>query len=136
MMTSGAFELVLDRVLDRDDFHVGRVDLRQRRVQRGGFTGTGRSGDQQDAVRALQHVDEALLEAVGKTQRRKIEYHRFAIENTHHHRLAEAGRHGGHAQVELLALHAQLDAAVLRQATLGDVQSRHDLHARDHRGGG
>ena len=40
-----------------------------------------------------------------------------------------------HAQVELLALHAHHDAAVLRQATLGDVELGHDLDARDHRGG-
>jgi hypothetical protein len=45
------------------------------------------------------------------------------------------GRHGGNAQVELLALHAQHDAAVLRQAALGDVELGHDLDARDHRGG-
>jgi hypothetical protein len=117
-----AFELVFDRILDRDDLHVRRVDLRQRGVQRGGLARTGRAGDQQDAVRTFQHVDETLLEVVGETERGEIEHHRFAIEDTHHHRLAEAGRHGRYAQVEFLALHAQLDAAVLRQAALGDVE--------------
>ena len=39
------------------------------------------------------------------------------------------------AQVEFLALHAQHDAAVLRQAALGDVELGHDLDAADHRGG-
>jgi hypothetical protein len=40
---------------------------------------------------------------------------------------------GRDAQVDLLALHAQTDAAVLRQAALGDVEVRHDLHAGNHR---
>ena len=31
-------------------------------------------------------------------------------------------------------MHAQADAAVLRQPPLGDVEARHDLDARDHRG--
>ncbi len=75
-------------------------------------------------------------EVLGETQRREIEHYRLAIEDTHHHRFAEAGRHGGDAQVQLLALHAQLNAAVLRQAALGDVELGHDLHAADHRGGG
>ena len=38
-------------------------------------------------------------------------------------------------KIDLLALHAQPDAAVLRQPPLGDVEVRHDLDARDHRGG-
>src|SRR5690606_19612143 len=113
-----ALDLVLDRVLDGDDLHVRRVDLRQRRIQRGGLARTGGAGDQQDAVRALQHVDEATEELVGETQRLEVEYNRFAVEDTHHHRLTVRGRHGGYAQVQLLALHADHDAAVLRQAAL------------------
>src|SRR5690606_10294152 len=45
------------------------------------------------------------------------------------------GGHGADAQVELLALHAQHDAAILRQAALGDVELGHDLDAADHRRG-
>jgi hypothetical protein len=41
------------------------------------------------------------------------------------------GGNGRHAQVDLLALDAQLDPAVLREPPLGDVEVRHDLHARD-----
>ena len=37
---------------------------------------------------------------------------------------------GGDAQVDLAAAHGHLDAPVLRQAALGDVEPRHDLDAR------
>ncbi len=70
-----------------------------------------------------------------EAERAEIQHHVAAIENAHHHRFAEAGRDARHAQVQFLALHAQHDAAVLRQAALGDVHARHDLDARNHRGG-
>ena len=40
-----------DRVFDRADVDLGRGELLQRRVQRGGLARTGRAGDQHDAVR-------------------------------------------------------------------------------------
>jgi hypothetical protein len=43
--------------------------------------------------------------------------------------LAVDRRHGGHAHVDFLAVDAQADAAVLRQALLGDVHVAHDLDA-------
>ncbi len=130
-----AFDLVFDRILDRDDLDVGRVELGERRVQRRRLARAGRARDQHDAVRKLQHVDEFRQELIGEAERVEIEHDRFAVEDTHDHRFAVRGRHGRHAKVELLALHADHDAAVLRQAALGDVELGHDLDARDHRRG-
>ena len=130
-----AFDLVFDRIFNRDDLDVRRVDFRQRGVQRGGLTRTGRAGDQQNTVRQLQHVDELGQKLVGETQCVEIEYHRFTIENTHHHRFTVRGRHGGNTQIQLLTLHPQHDATVLRQAAFGDVELGHDLDAGNHRGG-
>ncbi len=56
------------------------------------------------------------------------------VEDAHHHFLAERDRQGGNAQLDLLLLAHGLDAAVLRPPLLGDVQPRHRLDARDHRG--
>ena len=130
-----ALDLVFDRVLDGDDLDPGGVELAQRGVQRGGLARAGRAGDQQDAVRLLQHVLELRQELVGEAELVEIQHHRLAIQQTHHHRLAVRGRHRAHAQVELLALHPQHDATVLRQPALGDVELGHDLDAADHRGG-
>src|SRR3546814_9261363 len=83
----------------------------------------------------LQHLLELRHEVVGEAEPVEIEHHRLAVEQAHDHALAVRGGHGAHAQVQFLALHAQHDAAVLRQAALGDVEPRHDLDAADHRGG-
>ena len=44
------------------------------------------------------------------------------------------GWDGGDAEVDLLAAHGQLDAAILRQSALSDIEPRHDLDARGDRG--
>src|SRR5262249_34500081 len=54
-----------------------------------------------------------------------------AVEQTHDHPLAIGGGHGGDADVHVLAGQLDADAAVLRQAPLGDVETGHDLYARD-----
>ncbi|MNV28254.1 hypothetical protein D3C71_1194390 [compost metagenome] len=86
-------------------------------------------------MRLLQHLTELREEILAEPQPLEIKHHRFAVEQTHHHALAVRGRHGADPQVQLLALHAQHDAAVLRQTTLGDVELGHDLDAADHRSG-
>ena len=43
-------------------------------------------------------------------------------------------RHGGDADVDFLALDADVDAAVLREALLGDIHPAHHLDARNERG--
>ncbi|MNV32644.1 hypothetical protein D3C71_1239860 [compost metagenome] len=86
-------------------------------------------------MRLLQDLAELRQEGIGETEPVEVEHHRIAIQQAHHHAFTVRGRHGAHAQVQLLALHAQHDAPVLRQAAFGDVQPRHDLDAADHRGG-
>ena len=76
----------------------------------------------------------AVCAAPAKAQRCKIELHAGSVEDAQHDALAEHGGHGGDAQVDLLAAHGGLDAAVLRQPPLGDVEVRHDLDARGHGG--
>ena len=63
----------------------------------------------------------------------EIERDAALVEDPHHDRLAVHRRHRRDAQVDLLALDAQPDAAVLRQPALGDVEVGHDLDPRDHR---
>ncbi len=54
------------------------------------------------------------------------------VEQAQHHALAVTGRDGRDAHVDRAAGDAKRDAAVLRQALLGDVEGGHHLHARDH----
>src|SRR5690625_212587 len=130
-----ALKLVFHRVFNRDDLALGRVEHGQRGIQRGGLSRAGRPGDQNDAVRHFQLALEVVLEVFGKTQAAKIEHDGFAVKNTHDHRFAGRGGHGGHAHDEVLAAHRGHDASVLGQAPLGDVEPRHDLDARNDCGG-
>ena len=52
-------------------------------------------------------------------------------EQAQHHFFAVHGRHDRNAQVDGRAANGDLDAAVLRQPALGDVEAGHDLEARD-----
>ena len=52
----------------------------------------------------------------------QIQAHAGAVEHAHDHAFAMHGGHGGHAQIQFTPFDAGLDAAVLRQAALGDVQ--------------
>jgi hypothetical protein len=54
------------------------------------------------------------------------------VQQTQDDALAVAGWDRRDADVDGAAGHAQRDAAVLRQALLGDVELRHDLDARHH----
>ena len=61
----------------------------------------------------------------------------FGIEQTEHDLFAEERRQHRDTEVDVAlraaVVEAGLDAAVLRQPLLGDVEPRHDLDARDDR---
>ena len=65
---------------------------------------------------------------------RHVEHQLVFVEQTQDDLLAEERRQARHAEVDLLERavdrEPDLDAAVLRQALLGDVELRHDLDAR------
>ena len=70
-----------------------------------------------------------------KPKRAKIvEIARRAVEQTHDDALAVKCRQSRNAQIDFAAQRLDLDAAVLRQAAFGDIQRRHQLHARNDRG--
>ena len=68
-------------------------------------------------------------------ERGEVEAARLLVEQAQHDALAVAGGQRGDAHVDRAAGDAQADAAVLRQALLGDVEPRHDLDARDQQRG-
>ena len=75
---------------------------------------------------------QALEIVAGKSQVIEIDgFHGLrAVEQSQHDALAERGRYRRDAQVDVAACDAQPDSAILRQALLGDIQTRHDLDAR------
>ena len=130
-----AGEVELDRVLRGHDVGFGRVDLRDRRVERVGLAAAGRAGHEHHAPRARESRCSNLASDSARTRASSCRASAcpcradactiFSPKSVGRHRDAE---------VDLLRLaalvEADLDAAVLRQALLGDVELRHDLDAR------
>src|ERR1035438_2006079 len=63
-----ALELVFDRLLNRDDAFMHGIDRAEKSVKRRGFAGTGRAGDEENAVRFDDDVADHRLVVPGKTQ--------------------------------------------------------------------
>src|SRR5438477_781220 len=128
-----ARELVLNRIFDRHDVVFGAVQLVQHRIERRRFTGTGRAGDKNHSVRRIHR----LLEF-----RKRIRVHahlvdasaqRSFIENTNDNFFAMRRRQDRNTQVDLFPEYTNPEPAVLRNAPLGNVQSRQNFDAGGNR---
>ena len=127
-----AVDVVLDRILDRHDVARVVVQALERGIERGRLARPGGAGDQQYAVRLVdQLVDQRLRRRI-HAEAPEFEPPALFVEQPQHHALAMAGGDGRDAHVDRASGHAQADTPVLRQALLGDVESRHDFDARDH----
>ncbi len=134
-----AADLVFDRVLDGDDLVFVALDLVERGVERGGFAGAGGTGDEHHAVGLADVAAEAaeiFFSEAHHVEREVAELfaHRFFVEDAEDGVFAMHGGHDGDAEVDEAALVADAEAAVLRDAALGDVELAHDLDAAQNRG--
>src|SRR5580700_6172147 len=124
--------LVFDGVFDGDDFLVRNVDALERRIERGGLTAAGGSGDQENAVRQRGEMLHAGQHEVVEAQTAQVvEVAGGTVEQAHDYAFAVEGRQRRDAQIDFAAQNLNLDAAVLRQAALGDIELGHQLQARD-----
>ena len=128
-----AREVIFHRILGGDDLFVRAVQFLQRRVQRGGLSRPRRAGDQKHAVGAFDDLLEDLVILAAESESLHAATGRFGRENTQHHRLAVVARQCRDAEVDPFRVDKPLDAPVLGEALLGDVDSAHDLQTRDHR---
>ena len=128
-------EAVLDRVLDRDDVDLGPADDVQRRVERGRLAGAGRAGDQDHPVglgeaRASSARSCPSEKPRSVRSRRAVELSRMRMTTFSPHTV---GRVATRRSI-LLAVGVDREAAVLRDAPLGDVDVGHDLEPADDAG--
>ena len=72
-------KLVLDRILDRDDFLAGIIQPAQRRIEGGGLAGAGGSGDEHESVRFGDQLVHRLPQALAHAQRLEIQTQRALI---------------------------------------------------------
>ncbi len=129
-----AVDVVLDRIFDRQDVAARVVDaLEQRRVKRGGLARTRRTGDEQDAVRPVTSSSMRGLVAVRHAELRSGRGVRPACRADASRRARRDLRESStRARRPRRPAIFSADAAVLRQALLGDVELGHDLDAADH----
>ena len=129
-----AVQLVFHRVLGGDDLGLVALDFQERAVKRGALAGTGGAGDEDDPVRQLDQLAELGVQVRLHAQLAELEFHGPLVQQAHDDSFAvDHGDHGD-ADIDLASAGAELDAAVLRQPPLGNVQPRHDLQTADDRG--
>ena len=126
-----AGQLVLDRVLDRQHIGGRGVDLAERGVERRRLARAGRAGDQHDAVRLGDALREARQRVALHAEAGQRELGLALVEQAQHRAFAMHAGQRRHPHVDRAPADAQRDAAVLRQALLGDVELGHDLQPAD-----
>ena len=126
-------DLVLDGIFNRDEVQLRRTNHRQGRVKRGGLPAAGRSGDEHQPMRPREDFPHRSKQLLANAQVVQLEGNVPLIEDTHHDLLAQHRGQRRDADVNLSPFGLDLDAAVLRLASLGDVHFAHDLHAAHNR---
>jgi hypothetical protein len=110
------------------------VQLVQRAVQRRRLARAGRAGHEEDAVGPLDDLLELLVVVLLEAEVLDADADAVRPQDTQHARLAVVRGQRADAEVDVVLVDAELDAAVLREALLGDVDAGHDLDAADQRG--
>ncbi len=125
-----AGEVEFDRVLGGGDVLRGLVQLRQRRIEGNRLAAAGRPGDQHHAEGLVDRLLEMLERRRLVPQLGHVQLQAGLVQEAEDDLFAEQGRQHGDAEIHVLAAaQLDLDAAVLGQPALGDVQLRHDLEA-------
>ena len=110
-----------------------RINGAKTGVERRGFAGAGRAGDQHDPVRLKDDLTQGLFVLGRKAQLVQGEKNLSPRQQSQRNALAIDGWHRRNPDVDFLTLDADVDAAVLRQTLLGNIHSRHDFHAGNQR---
>jgi len=124
--------VVFDRVLQGDDVDLLRVELAQHCVHGGGFAGTGRADDQDDAARiVVDQIVEFFVILPGKADALHGEHVLALVEKPDGDFFTENRRQGRDPKVHVQLADPHVRAAVLRDAVLRDVEAAHHLDTGD-----
>src|SRR6185369_5803296 len=126
-------DLVFDRIFDGDDVFFAGIDPVQRGVESRRLAAAGRPGHEDDAARPCQHSLQRPYAMFPQTDVGQGEDPLFLVQQAQHGPLSVVGRNDRDADIDIAAGDQHPDAAVLRQAFFGDVETGHDLDARDQR---
>lgn len=105
--------LVLDRIFDRDDVVLHRVDVVQTRVERRRLTGTSRPAAEEQAVWLVNDRLDLLLQLLSHPQLRERADGVCLVENTDDHLLAVPGSLRRNTKVDFASFDDRPEPAVL-----------------------
>ena len=125
---------VFHGVFHRLDVDLRRTEVAQGAVERRSLAAAGGAREQDDAVRFLEDALEARQHVRFESDILHVHQQRVAVQDAQHELLAVDLGERGHAHVDDPPVDAVLEAAVQRQAPLGDVHVRQDLDAGDDAG--
>src|SRR5690606_28592021 len=97
----------------------------------GGFTGTGRAGNQNNAVGFQQSFRQTLMNVSGHGQLFKLQLPCSLIQQPQYDALTESRRNSRHPDINRMSGEAYGNTSILRQALFGDIEARHYLQARN-----
>src|SRR5262249_38177915 len=126
-------DLILDRILKRDDVALKPVDLAQAGVERRALAGPRRAANDEHAVRLLDDLVTVIAHLVALAKLGEAGNLLGLVQKTHGHLLAHDAAGGSHAKINGPLLHLCREAAVLRLALLGDVHGGQHLEDVDDR---
>ena len=112
------------------------TDLRQAGVERGRLPRTGRTGHEHHAVRLVDELAKLPFGVVLEAEHVEVEGLELGVggllvEDPDHRVLAVHGRHDRDPEIDGAARESDLEAAVLGDSFLRDIELRHDLDAAD-----
>ena len=127
------FELVLDRILGRDDLDVLGFDLAERAVKGRRFSRPSRTGHKHDSVRHANELLELLINLFRHSDPPEGELQVRFVQDPHDDTFAVKHRDDRNTNIDLPTRDSQFDSAVLGDPFLGDVHLGHDLQPTDDR---
>ena len=128
-------QLVLHRILDRDQLSIGLVDRVQARVQRRRLARTCRTRNQENSVRIVDDPLQNGLIVCEKSQLGQAQHQILFVQDTHDNRFTVNRGHGRNPQIQRRPIYrGQGNTAVQRQPLLCNADVRHDLNSADDAG--
>ena len=126
-------DVVFHRVFQRHKVHVALVQLVDHAVHGGRLTASGGTHHEDNAVAAAEKLPDVCDLVLGQADFVQAHHRAALVQQTRDDLLAVDGGEGRDTQVEASVFDADVEAAVLGDAALGDVQARHDLQTGQHR---
>ena len=77
----------------------------------------------------LDHTAEVFEQRFRHAGDVQVQHALALVQQTHDHRLAVLNRHGGNPHIDAAALYADIEAAILGNPLLGNVQASHQFKA-------